>query len=121
MLRTLEWNAEDVADVQNSLLGDGEHYDFMEMPRDQRGYMWCDRVEVDGDLVGTATSRGYSYFFRKMLSLATLDVAHAEIGTAVVVVWGAPGHPQKNIRAVVRSAPYKEDRSRGDLHQFTGV
>lgn len=55
VLRTLEWNAEDVAEVQNSLLGEGEHYDFMEMPRDQRGYMWCDRVEIDRQLVGTAT------------------------------------------------------------------
>ncbi|GAA1131073.1 hypothetical protein [Citricoccus alkalitolerans] len=115
VLRTLEWNAEDVAAVQNSLLGEGEHYDFMEMPRDQRGYMWCDRIEVDGVLVGTATSRGYSYFFRKMLSLATVDVEHAEIGTCVNVIWGAPGHPQKSIRAVVRPAPYKEDRSRGEL------
>ncbi len=115
VLRTLEWNAEDVAAVQNSLLGEGEHYDYMEMPRDQRGYMWCDRVEVDGKLVGTATSRGFSYFFRRMLSLATVDVEHAETGTEVGVVWGAPGHPQKLIRAVVKSAPYKEDRSRGDL------
>lgn len=115
VLRTLEWNAEDVAAVQNSLLGDGEHYDFMEMPRDQRGFMWCDRIEVEGAFVGTATSRGYSYFFRKMLSLATVDVDHSEIGTQVTVIWGAPGHPQKSIRAVVQSAPYKQDRSRGDL------
>ena len=77
--------------------------------------MWCDRIEVDGALVGTATSRGYSYFFRKMLSLATVDVEHAETGTRVSVIWGAPGRPQKSIRAVVRPAPYKEDRSRGEL------
>src|SRR5690606_20141571 len=30
VLRTLEWNADDVADVQNSLLSEGEHYDYME-------------------------------------------------------------------------------------------
>lgn len=51
-----------------------------------------------------------------MLSLATIDVDHAEIGTEVDVLWGAPGHRQKLIRAVVKSAPYKGDRSRGDLH-----
>ncbi|MFC7401040.1 glycine cleavage T C-terminal barrel domain-containing protein [Citricoccus sp. GCM10030269] len=117
VLRTLEWNADDVADVQNSLLQEGEHYDYMEMPRDQRGYMWTDRVEIGGRLVGTATSRGYSYFFRKMLSLATIDVDHAEIGTEVDVIWGAPGHRQKTIRAVVKPAPYKTDRSRGNLHE----
>ncbi|MFC0247412.1 glycine cleavage T C-terminal barrel domain-containing protein [Citricoccus parietis] len=119
VLRTLVWHADDVADIQNSLLREGEHYDFMEMPRDQRGYMWADRVEINGQLVGTTTSRGYSYFFRKMLSLATVDVDHAEIGTEVTVVWGAPGHRQKSVRAMVQSAPYKQDRSRGDLHQST--
>ena len=85
------------------------------MPRDQRGFMWADRVEVDGVLVGVATSRGYSYYFRKMLSLATIDVEYAEPGTEVSVIWGAPGRPQKTIRAIVRPAPYKTDKSRGDL------
>jgi vanillate/3-O-methylgallate O-demethylase len=115
VIRTLEWNGEDVADVQASLFQEGDHYDFMEMPRDQRGFMWADRVEIDGQLVGVATSRGYSYYFRKMLSLATVDVEHSEPGTEVTVIWGAPGHPQKAIRAIVRPAPYKTDKSRGDL------
>ena len=76
--------------------------------------MWADR-EVNGELVGVATSRGYSYYFRKMLSLATINVDHADIGTEVEVLWGAPGQRQKAIRAVVCPAPYKEDRSRGQL------
>lgn len=115
VIRTLEWDGDDVAEVQASLFRDGEHYDFMDMPRDQRGFMWADRVEVDGILAGVATSRGYSYYFRKMLSLATIDVEHAEPGTEVSVIWGAPGRPQKTIRAIVRPAPYKTDKSRGDL------
>ena len=57
------------------------NHTYMEMPRDQRGFMWADRVERDGRLVGIATSRGFSYSFRRMLSLATLDVDTAEIGT----------------------------------------
>src|SRR5699024_823211 len=42
VLRTLEWNADDVLEVQQSLFEPGEHYAYMEMPRDQRGYMWAD-------------------------------------------------------------------------------
>lgn len=115
ILRTLEWNADDVTEVLNSLFSEGEHYDYMEMPRDQRGFMWADRVVKDDRDIGTATSRGYSYYFRKMLSLATLDVADAEIGSEVQVIWGAPGHRQKTIRATVCPAPYKTDHSRGQL------
>ena len=37
----------------------------------------------NGKLVGVATSRGYSYYFRQMLSLCTIDVAQSEPGTEV--------------------------------------
>jgi glycine cleavage system aminomethyltransferase T len=115
VLRTLVWNAEDVQDVYASLFRPGENYEYMDMPRDQRGFMWADRVSLDGATVGVATSRGYSYWFRQMISLSTLDVAVSELGTELVVHWGKPGGRQKEIRAVVAPAPYKEDRSRGDL------
>jgi vanillate/3-O-methylgallate O-demethylase len=118
VLRTLVWNADDVQDVYNSLFRPGENYDYMDMPRDQRGFMWADRVTSDGETVGVATSRGYSYYFREMISLSTLDVAVSEIGTELVVHWGRPNGPQKQIRAVVAPAPYKKDRSRGDLHSI---
>jgi glycine cleavage system aminomethyltransferase T len=116
VIRTLEWNAEDVQDVYASLFRPGANYPFMDMPRDQRGFMWADKVTAGKDLVGVATSRGYSYYFRKMLSLATIDVAHADIGTSLTVHWGNPDGPQKPIRATVAPAPYKQDRSRIDLH-----
>ncbi|MFC5949008.1 glycine cleavage T C-terminal barrel domain-containing protein [Pseudonocardia lutea] len=116
VIRTLEWNADDVVDVFSSLFRPGEHYPFMDMPRDQRGFMWADKVTAGGELVGVTTSRGYSYYFRKMLSLATIDVAHADIGERLTVHWGTPDGPQKEIRAIVAPAPYKQDRSRGDLH-----
>jgi vanillate/3-O-methylgallate O-demethylase len=114
-IRTLVWNAEDVADVYASLFREGPSYDFMEMPRDQRGFMYADKVLRDGQIVGVTTSRGYSYSFRKMLSLCTIDVQHAEPGTEVIVVWGNPGHPQKQIRATVAPAPYKQDNRRADV------
>ena len=87
----------------------------MEMPRNLLGAMWVDTVLVDGALVGASTSRCYSYFFREMLSLATIDVRHAAPGTAVTIVWGRAGLPQKFIRATVAPAPYKRDNRKIDL------
>jgi vanillate/3-O-methylgallate O-demethylase len=117
LIRTLVWHADDVADVYASLFRPGQNYPFMDMPRDQRGFMWADCVtDQNGRLVGVATSRGYSYFFREMLSLATIDVDCAEPGTSVVVHWGNPDGPQKAIRATVAPAPYKQDNRKIDLH-----
>ncbi len=116
-IRTLEWNADDVLDVQASLFRPGEVYPFMDLPREQRGCMWSDKVLKGDKLVGVATSRGYSYFFRKMISLCTIDVDQADIDNEVTVYWGLPNGPQKAIRAIVKPAPYKTDNRRADLKQ----
>jgi vanillate/3-O-methylgallate O-demethylase len=97
---------------------ENEPYDYMEMPRDQRGFMYADKVMKNGKVVGVSTSRGYSYYFREMLSLCTVDVAHCETGSEVTVVWGNPGTPQKEIRAKVAPAPYKTDNRRLDTHNL---
>lgn len=117
-MRTLVWNSDDVLDVHASLFRKGKPYAFMDMPRDQRGFMYADKVLHNGRLVGVATSRGYSYYFRQMLSLCTIDVEHSDIGTEVIVIWGEPGNPQKEIRATVAPAPYKTDNRRADLAAF---
>jgi vanillate/3-O-methylgallate O-demethylase len=114
-IRTLVWNPDDVIDIYASLFRTGDPYDYMEMPRDQRGFMWADKVMKDGKLVGVATSRGYSFYFRQMLSLCVIDVEHSAPGTQVTVIWGQPGRPQKEIRATVAPAPYKQDRRRTDV------
>lgn len=114
-MRTLVWNAADVVDVFASLFRSGEPYAFMDMPRDQRGFMWADQVTRGDQEVGVSTSRGYSYWFREMLSLCTIDVEHSQIGTEVCVVWGDPEGSQKEIRAKVAAAPYKQDNRRVDL------
>jgi vanillate/3-O-methylgallate O-demethylase len=59
----------------------------MEMPHDQRGFMYADTVLFAAKAVGVATSRGYSYSFRQMLSLCTIDVAQSEPRTEVSVLW----------------------------------
>jgi vanillate/3-O-methylgallate O-demethylase len=113
---TLVWNSEDVGDLYASLFRkDTSLMDFMEMPRDSRGYMWTDKVLKNGRSVGVSTSRGYSAYFREMLSLCTIDIEHSKPGTEVTLIWGSPGHAQKEIRATVQPAPYKEDRARVDL------
>ena len=115
-IRTLVWNADDCVDVYASLFRkDHKPYAFMDMPRDQRALMGADKVLIGGKEVGVATTRGYSYFFREMISLCVIDIEHSDIGTEVVVIWGAPGDPQKQIRARVAPAPYKQDNRRMDL------
>jgi vanillate/3-O-methylgallate O-demethylase len=117
-MRTLVWNADDVLDVYASLFRQGKPYHFMEWPRDQRGFMYADNVSTGGKAVGVATSRGYSYYFRQMLSLCTIDVEHSQPGTEVIVSWGAPGEPQREIRATVAPAPYKTDNRRADVSKL---
>ena len=118
LMRTLVWNANDVVDVYASMFGDERPYDYMDMPRDQRGFMYADKVIKNGKLVGVSTSRGYSYYFREMLSLCTLDAACCEPGSEVIVIWGNPGGPQKEIHAKVAPAPYKTDNRKLDVHSL---
>ncbi len=109
---TLVWSANDIIDVYASLFRQGKPYHYMEMPRHLPGYMYADKVLKDNKVVGVTTSRGYSYFFRQMISLCTIDVEFSEPGTEVTIIWGEPGEPQKHIRATVARAPYKKDNRR---------
>lgn len=106
---TLEWNAEDILDIHRSELHDGEPYAAMDGPEDFSFHAGAeylaDKVLVDGRLVGVSTGRIHSWFYRKMLSLCSIDVDIAE-GANVTVVWGDPGTRQKHIRAVVARYPY---------------
>jgi vanillate/3-O-methylgallate O-demethylase len=113
---TLVWNADDVIDVVTSLFRQGEEpYDFMDMPRHQWFCMYANKVLKGDQLVGVMTSRGFSYYFRQMLSLCTIDIDFSKPGTEVAVVWGDPGTRQKHIRATVAPAPYKKDNRRIDV------
>ena len=109
---TLEYNKEDLLDIYASLFEPGEPYSFMDMPTEQRVITHQNRVLRDGRDVGISSNPGYSYWFRKMISLTVIDVASSEPGTEVTVLWGEPGRRQKEIRATVASAPYKTDRRR---------
>jgi vanillate/3-O-methylgallate O-demethylase len=52
------------------------------------------------------------------VSLCVTYVEHSEPGTAVTVVWGNPGEPQKEIRTTVAPAPYKKDNRRSDVSKL---
>lgn len=112
---TLEWNREDIMDVYESHFRGGRPYDYMDIPRHMWFCMYANEVLAGKELVGITTSRTYSYYFRKVLSLCTIDIEYSKPGTAVTVVWGDPGSPQKPIRATVARAPYKTDKRRTDL------
>lgn len=112
---TLVWNSEDVVDVHRSLFREEQPYEPMEMPRSLLGCMAVDDVRRDAISVGASTSRCYSYYFRRMLSLCTIDIDFSEPDTEVEVLWGAPAGPQKRIRARVARAPYKRDNRRIDV------
>jgi glycine cleavage system aminomethyltransferase T len=70
-------------------------------------------VLKDGKLVRIGSGRAYSYYFREMLSLCSIDMEQSALGTEVIVLWGDPGTRRKEIRAEVSRFPYlRENRNR---------
>lgn len=113
---TLEWNADDVMEVYGSQFKgtDVEPYDYIEdRPNDvyyfdnADGFIYhADKVLAEGKEIGISVGRGVSQYYRKMISMCFIDPKYVEIGKEVVVLWGNPGHPQKEIRAKVARFPY---------------
>ena len=110
---SLEWNADDVAEVfRSQFLGeDVEPYKFIDCPTDYE--FWPSLtvshdfvLDSDGNKVGFSFGRQNSEYFRKMISIATLDTALAVEGTEVRILWGDPGTRQFQIRATVARYPY---------------
>ncbi len=112
---TLVWNADDVASVQRSLYEPGTPAKYIEFPKARYGLYQVDRIEVDGTQVGISLDAGYITNEQAFVSLATIDLEHAQPGTEVVVVWGespisskptVEEHRQVQVRATVQPAPY---------------
>jgi len=113
---TLVWNPDDIMAVHASQFEPGEHYLPMtecHFGQEQgHGVLFADQVLKDGKLIGISSGRNYSYYFRQMLSLCSIDTAYCELGTEVTVLWGNPGERQKEIRATVSRFPYlNEERN----------
>ena len=112
---TLVWNPEDVAAAQRSLYEPGTPAKYIDFPKARYGVYQVDRVLADGTDVGISHDAGYITGEQVFASLASVDAAHAEPGTEVVVVWGedpvsrkpaVEPHRQVEIRATVYPAPY---------------
>ncbi len=116
---TIVWNGEDVERAFGSLFrGTGDITKYIDLPLANYATLPFDKVVKDGKTVGFSTYTGYTFNERVMLSLGVLDVAHAEPGTQVTVVWGEENrgtskptverHKQVEIRATVAAVPYAE-------------
>jgi glycine cleavage system aminomethyltransferase T len=115
---TLEWNPDDILDICASMFQPGEHYAPMGTShlaqQGGAGILYADQVLKNGKLVGVSSGRNYSYYYRKMISLCSIDIEYSTMGTEVSVLWGNPGTRQKEIRAVVSRFPYlNENRNEG--------
>jgi vanillate/3-O-methylgallate O-demethylase len=115
---TLVWSADDVAAAVRSLFEPGVPAKYIEMPKSRYALHHVDQVLKDDELVGMSMDLGYLANEHAYVSLATLNLEHAEPGTEVTVVWGeAPNsrkpavepHRQVEIRATVAPAPFVQD------------
>lgn len=108
-IATLVWNPDDVVDIYASLLRKGDEYKTIELPTSPhlRGYLsHGDHILKNGKKIGWSTGTIYSYYYREVISHATLDLAEAEIGNEVIVLWGDHGGRIKEVRARVERYPY---------------
>ena len=106
---TLVWNPEDVVDLYASMFRDGEDYSYIELPTSPHGrgnLGHADFVVRHDKVVGVSSGTVYSYYYRKMISLCSIDVAAADIGTDVLVKWGEFGKPIRDLRATVARFPF---------------
>ena len=89
-------------------------YDYMEMPRDQRGFHVC-RQSHEGWQGGRRLDLArIQLLFPRMLSLCTLDVACCALGTEVVA-WGtgqpAKGNPRQSCAGPIQDRQPQTRRS----------
>lgn len=106
---TLEWNCEDIVDVFASMFKD-KTYDIMEFPYYETASaddaLYMDEVQnANGEVIGGSAGRIYTYYYKRMISLCSIDKAYGDEGTEVYIIWGE-GELKKKIRAKVTRMPY---------------
>jgi len=115
---TLVLDSDDVLKGISTMFQQGSRTKYFDFPSSVYSTLPYDKVVKDGKTVGVSTWCGYSSNEGKMLTLAIVDVEHAEPGTPVTFVWGEEGggsskptverHQQLEIRATVAPVPYVE-------------
>ena len=116
--RSLRWNKDDVAGIMRDSLFPraGLPPRYIAVPSPMYATFEADCVMAGGSLVGLSQWSAYSANAESFLSLALMDLDHAEPGTEVTLLWGEPdsqrpsvdAHELREIRAVVEPAPYFE-------------
>jgi glycine cleavage system aminomethyltransferase T len=118
---TLVWDADDLTSAMATLFRDGPKAKYFELPKSRYALYQADAVLKGGRMVGISHDCGAIANERAFVSLATVEVAHAEPGTEVTVLWGeqpnsrkpaVEPHEQVEIRATVAPAPYVEHARR---------
>jgi glycine cleavage system aminomethyltransferase T len=115
---TLAWHGDDVTRALGTMFQPTDRAKYIDLPLSNYSTWPNDRIMKDGAMVGVSTFSGYSSNESSMLSLAIVDVEHAEPGTEVTLIWGEEGggsakpvverHAQTEIRATVSPVPYAE-------------
>lgn len=125
---TLEWNADDIGVIFTSQFRgkDVESYEQIEhinsvSDASQRGMIRGDYVLVNSKKIGVATGKTYSFYEHRMISLASIDMEYVKEGNDVVVLWGTPGTPQKEIRAKVSRFPYYNGKFRNETFDVENI
>lgn len=110
---TLKWNAEDVVDIFRSYLQEeGPTYKFMpwtvnyQSSGDFGNDYAFDKVTVRGETIGSSSWYVYTKFYKSVISMGVIDMESAQIGNEVIIHWGFPEGPIKQIRATVERFPY---------------
>lgn len=113
---TLEWNADDVMEIYGSQFRgtDVEPYEYIEDCPNESNYFTplgmfqyrADKILANGKEIGISSGRTASQYFHRMISLGFIEPEYAAIGTELILIWGTPGSPQKEVRVKVERFPY---------------
>ena len=118
---TLEWNNDDVIAIYASLFDKSqEPLEYMPMPNKFSEGMNASSYGFpvqapDGQIVGYTMSRGYSAFFRRVLSIALMAPQFTSPGAEVCVLYGSDNGRKMKVRATVQKVPYSTDHRRDDV------
>ena len=117
---TLEWNADDVGDVYaDQFRGKDKFYEPIEYCNGASDVTQIGRVRVDytykdGKVIGISSGNTYAFFENRRISLCKIEKQYANVGEEVIVLWGTPRYPQKEIRATVAPFPYYNGKYRNE-------
>jgi glycine cleavage system aminomethyltransferase T len=114
---TLVWETEDLQKVFGSLCTD-ENYKYIDLPVANYATIPFDTVLSGEHVAGIATSSGYTFNKRAMISLGVVAPEYATPGTRLTLRWGEPSggsskptverHRQILVRVTVAPTPFSD-------------